>query len=412
MDNKRKIISSAQLTEWLHTAIHLQCAPEHEFLLEARDEEIAIPSKSARIHKIYIEPTTACNLACKTCMRNAWSTSQGVMNPATFDRILDSVKQLSPLPSIFFGGYGEPLSHPHILKMIASLRDVGARVELITNGILLDEKMSQAMIELRVDRIWVSLDGARPESYGDVRVANELPRLLKNLQTLCTLRLRTGHQLPNLGIAFVAMKRNIADLQNVVDIGRKFGADHFSISHVLAHTHELSKEILYDNIYIESLPPSQYSPRIDLPRIPFSEQSGAFLQPFQNGYSSFTVGNQQINFGENHCPFIHRGSVSIRWDGKVSPCLPLLHHHQYYLENEIHQCYEHLVGDIATDSLSEIWQQSPYSEFRRKVLKFDFSPCVYCNSCDMAYDNLEDCFGSEFPACGKCLWAQGIIRCP
>jgi hypothetical protein len=24
----------------------------------------------------------------------------------------------------------------------------------------------------------------------------------------------------------------------------------------------------------------------------------------------------------------------------------------------------------------------------------------------------EDCYGNAFPACGGCLWAQGIIQCP
>ncbi|OGN93594.1 MAG: hypothetical protein A2Y88_12875 [Chloroflexi bacterium RBG_13_48_10] len=26
--------------------------------------------------------------------------------------------------------------------------------------------------------------------------------------------------------------------------------------------------------------------------------------------------------------------------------------------------------------------------------------------------NLEDCFGNSAPACGGCLWAQGLIQCP
>jgi hypothetical protein len=24
----------------------------------------------------------------------------------------------------------------------------------------------------------------------------------------------------------------------------------------------------------------------------------------------------------------------------------------------------------------------------------------------------EDCYGNTFPACGGCLWAQGVIQCP
>ncbi len=30
---------------------------------------------------------------------------------------------------------------------------------------------------------------------------------------------------------------------------------------------------------------------------------------------------------------------------------------------------------------------------------FDFSSCSTCNSCELPEENLEDCFGSEHPAC-------------
>jgi hypothetical protein len=35
--------------------------------------------------------------------------------------------------------------------------------------------------------------------------------------------------------------------------------------------------------------------------------------------------------GANTCPFIEKGSISIRGDGAVSPCLPWLHTHESYL---------------------------------------------------------------------------------
>jgi hypothetical protein len=30
----------------------------------------------------------------------------------------------------------------------------------------------------------------------------------------------------------------------------------------------------------------------------------------------------------------------------------------------------------------------------------------------LAEANLEDCLGNTAPACGGCLWAQGVIQCP
>lgn len=47
-----------------------------------------------------------------------------------------------------------------------------------------------------------------------------------------------------------------------------------------------------------------------------------------------------------------------------------------------------------------------------KVKAFEFSPCRVCGGCSLLEKNEEDCYGNAFPACGGCLWAQGIIQCP
>ena len=44
--------------------------------------------------------------------------------------------------------------------------------------------------------------------------------------------------------------------------------------------------------------------------------------------------------------------------------------------------------------------------------EFNFSPCIQCGGCDFFESNQEDCIGSPMPACGGCLWAQGVIQCP
>jgi len=46
------------------------------------------------------------------------------------------------------------------------------------------------------------------------------------------------------------------------------------------------------------------------------------------------------------------------------------------------------------------------------VRKFDTSPCLSCGGCDISETNEGDCFGTPFPACSECLWAQGLVLCP
>lgn len=68
--------------------------------------------------KVYIEPTVSCNLDCITCFRNVWDEPNGKMSDETFSAILESLKKLNPIPSVYFGGIGEPLYHPRTLDWV------------------------------------------------------------------------------------------------------------------------------------------------------------------------------------------------------------------------------------------------------------------------------------------------------
>ena len=86
--------------------------------------------------RVYVEPTNACNLDCRTCVRNVWDEPSGWMTDATFERIVQGLRDFLPAPTVFFGGFGEPLAHPNIVEMVAQVKALGALVELITNGTL------------------------------------------------------------------------------------------------------------------------------------------------------------------------------------------------------------------------------------------------------------------------------------
>ncbi|NPV87818.1 MAG: radical SAM protein [Anaerolineae bacterium] len=381
--------------------------------LEEDENVLRLSRSSASLARVNIEPTNICNLDCRTCMRNVWDEPPGNMSSETFARILEGVRQCDPLPRLFFGGFGEPLSHPRILEMLAAAKALGVTVELITNGILLDERLCRELIALRLDRLWVSLDGATPESYADVRLGAALPQVLANLARLRDLKRQTYSREPRLAIAFVAMRRNIAQLPEILRIGRSLGAEGYSISNVLPHTPELQEEILYRRaLYIADMTVSEYQPLVSLPRVDINDQTTEGLINLLKGYGVFQLAGQEVSPGYDRCPFIEKGSLSIRWDGSVAPCLPLLHDHESYLDDRLRRSHAFFIGNINQRGLLEIWNDPAYVALRERLLGFDFSPCTGCNSCEMADANLEDCFGNVQPACGGCLWAQGFIQCP
>jgi len=268
-------------------------------------------------------------------------------------------------------------------------------------------------VRIGLDRIWVSIDGATPESYADVRLWDALPQVLDDLGALRDLRLASLSALPRLGIAFVAMKRNIADLPEVIRLGQRLGADRFSVSNVLAHTPEMREQVLYaGSIDTEEPDPSPWAPDVSLPRMDIDARTLGQLVRAQADRRGRASSVRQGDGRANACPFAEKGSVSVRWDGAISPCLPLLHTHRSFLDFRPRTNHAYAVGNVNHRGLLDAWNDDTYVALRERLLAFDVAPCTVCNSCDMADENLEDCFGRDAPACGGCLWAQGFIQCP
>ncbi|HMM35601.1 MAG TPA: SPASM domain-containing protein [Thermoanaerobaculia bacterium] len=366
----------------------------------------------SNLARVYVEPTNACNLTCSTCVRNVWSAESGFMTEETFDALLRGLAALPRPPVLFFGGFGEPLAHPRILPMLEEARSAGAEVELITNGILLGDEVRRALVSLGLRRLWVSIDGATPAAYRDVRIGDALPEILANLAAFRALREASPGRSTRLGLVFVAMRRNVGQVPDVVKLGRAAGMDRLLVTNVLAYTDDLRDETLYDEGLAPGDGDSLERPAILLPRL---EPSGAVREALAAVVDGGPVDLRprlSAVRGRNFCPFVERGTTSVRWDGTVSPCLALLYDHDYWLGDRRRHSHASAVGNVRERSLADVWADPAYVELRRRVQAFDFSPCSSCNTCEMADDNSRDCSGSPLPACGGCLWAQGLIQCP
>lgn len=404
IDAEGKIIIPSDLAQ------QLGWKPGESLRLDMDGNNAVLSRGLDHLAKVYIEPTDRCNLNCRTCMRNVWNESMGMMSDDTFARICAGLAEFSPAPMVFFGGFGEPLLHPRILEMVAAVRGLGCAVELITNGILLDETKTRGLIDAGLTRLWVSLDGASPESYADVRLGAALPLVISNLKQFSALRQNSAARL---GIAFVAMQRNIADLPQVLQMGEQLGADQFSISNVMAHTDELCAQVLYAHAMGDSKFQSSPSrPTVSLPRMDVTEQTLPALSAVMQAGYHLRISGADWGRATNRCPFMEQASMAVRWDGEISPCLPLLHTHIGFLENHARTSVGYSVGNLREHSLRELWLSQTYHDLRQQLRIFDFSPCTFCNACDLAERNEEDCFGNTQPACGGCLWAQGLIQCP
>jgi tungsten cofactor oxidoreducase radical SAM maturase len=339
------------------------------------------------VRKIYVEITGRCNLDCIFCVRRSWLEGPGEMSLEGFREIITQLRAFPRLETVNFGGFGEPLSHPEIVKMLRLAKDLGVKTELTTNATLLEEPMARELVASGLDTIVVSVDSVTPPTYQQIRVGTDLPKVLNNLNALHLVRDGNHGRTPKLGLEFVAMRRNYEEFPALLKTAVSLNASFILVTNLMPHTEEMSREILYDDGLQPALSPLRFAVRTILP---------------QNRLRT-----------ERRCRFIGRDSLTIAWDGQVSPCYPLMHTHSCYVYGRHKTMERYSLGSVWQEGLVSIWASEEYTRFRAKVKCFDFPSCTDCQFvewCNMASTNTIDCWGNT-PSCADCLWARGIIEC-
>lgn len=387
--------------------------PGAKMRLEIRENAIYLHRPATHLAKLYIEFTNHCNIDCLTCMRNNWDVEMGFMAEDTFASLLGSLKEIGRPLEIMVMGIGEPLAHPQAVPMIRALKQQGHTVEMVTNGTLLSEKKARGLIAAGLDTLWVSIDGVTPENFADIRLGAYLPKILENIRRFRRLRKPAHRPVPELGIAFVAMKRNIKDLPDLLALGKRLGVTRFSVSNLLPHSAQMNEEILYErSLNNITYLPSPWLRHLDLPKMDFNELTAEpLLKALNSGYNVTLAGNN-LGGNNNVCTFIESGAMAVGWHGDLSPCPPLVHTHTGFLQGYERTSIRHLLGNIRETSLWDVWHDPGYIAYRERVHQFAFAPCSSCGGCELSWNNETDCFSQPSPACGGCLWAQAIIQCP
>ena len=213
-----------------------------------------------------------------------------------------------------------------------------------------------------------------------------------------------------MGVSFVAMRRNIGDLPRIAQLAERLGARRLVVTNVVPHTAEMASEML--STWAQADPPFPDALQVDLPRLDANDATWRPLYELLRQFPNPRLGGAPLDGARNHCPFVDAGALAIRWDGAVSPCLPLLHDHSVFLGHYERRSHHFSLGNVASDDLRAIWLSPDYVDLRRRLQRFDYAPCTSCGGCHLAETNEEDCYGNGAPACGGCPWAQGVIQCP
>ena len=154
---------------------------------------------------VRIETASACNLRCQHCTTGVAykSTDRRVMSMETFARVLEQIRTLPTIRSAIMYLGGEPLLNKHHATMCRRVKAETQveTVKFVTNAMLLTEKWCEEIAAADVDGIHVSIDGYSPEENDRIRVGASYEKVRDNLRMLerylreagCRTRLTIGN---------------------------------------------------------------------------------------------------------------------------------------------------------------------------------------------------------------------------
>lgn len=131
-----------------------------------------------KFKRIYIEITNQCNLTCDFCAKS--NRSKKTMSVEQFRMICEQIRFYTDY--IYLHVQGEPLLHPQFAEILEITDMFKLKVQLVTNGTLIDKHFDTLSASTSLRQISLSLQSlVNSDKYRD---SNEASRLFDQLNTL------------------------------------------------------------------------------------------------------------------------------------------------------------------------------------------------------------------------------------
>ena len=131
-----------------------------------------------------VELTNNCNLSCKMCSRANMCRKKGFMDRDTFEKLVDECKKYG-IPMRFIG-WGEPFLHPEIISYLKYAKPL--LLHITNNGQIIREDQMEELVDMRLDSIIFSFQGATKEGYESMRVGASYDKTVENINKLIDIR--------------------------------------------------------------------------------------------------------------------------------------------------------------------------------------------------------------------------------
>jgi MoaA/NifB/PqqE/SkfB family radical SAM enzyme len=321
---------------------------------------------------VILETTQRCNLRCIHCAVSEENFTRGTQ-PGAYaweDLPIDAFYKILPIlrdhkPWVHLSGHGETFLHPHFWEMLGATIQAGCKVRFQTNATMLTRERIERIVQLGVELIVVSLDAASNDLFNRIRRRSKLDRILSNLQLLQEAKKRLETDRPALEVEFVAMRQNIHELPDVINLAAKYGARAVGVAELHEYALTVGQTLKGDPVMADWADKAAAEAQkcgigLVLPPIPGREVSAPapLPSPVQIDHTN---------------PASYRGlrkscrepweRMFVRYDGRVNPCC------------YIYETY----GDLTVQNFDEMWNSPKFQALRQALLTDQPPPeCVNC----------------------------------
>jgi MoaA/NifB/PqqE/SkfB family radical SAM enzyme len=185
--------------------------------MQTEGRDITLPKN------LYLETTSRCNLRCKGCIlyRGSWEPQRDL----SLKELIMICDQLPVLSRVALHGIGEPLLNEELPGMIQYLKHRKAYVFFNSNGVLLNEKLGNQLIETGLDELRISLDAASPGGFKKVRNSDEFDCIVGNVRAFSDRMRSLQVSRPKLSLWYLGTRENISELPDFVRLAAFLGVD-------------------------------------------------------------------------------------------------------------------------------------------------------------------------------------------
>ena len=316
---------------------------------------------------IYIEPTSRCNELCQQCPRTLLSREDD--RDLSYDKFLYIVNQFPVLDRVVLHGLGEPLLNKDLPRMVRYLKDRDTYVLFNSNGILLNEKRGQALIDAGLDEYRLSMDGASRETYAKVRGVDAFDKIWRNVRAFIAQQKAQNSTKPVLSLWFTAMRENLHELPTLIDLASEAGVPEVYMQRLVYFEEGLANST--QSLFRRSTPE-------ELALVHQCEQKCKELGiKFSAAGSATPVESLVRDFGERPWAGCRRPYTLtyITSSGNVLSCCFAPFGHKSAREYK----EERVLGNVFQESIADIWQGETYRAFR-SAFESDH-PAKHCSQC-------------------------------